>query len=83
MMKAMFGDHVQWDELKVLSGKGRPLGRVKQRCPVTGEIAPYLDPRTGVPFADVEAYKVLTELLEHEYVWSPEFGCYVGRGQAG
>ncbi|KAJ3574987.1 hypothetical protein NP233_g1393 [Leucocoprinus birnbaumii] len=79
MMKAMFGDHVKWDELKVLSGKGRPLARVKQRCPITGEIAPYLDPRTGVPFADVEAYKVLTELLEHEYAWSPEFGCYVSR----
>jgi vacuolar protein sorting-associated protein 72 len=25
-MSAMFGDHVKWEELKVLSGKGRPLG---------------------------------------------------------
>ncbi|KXN86148.1 hypothetical protein AN958_10450 [Leucoagaricus sp. SymC.cos] len=64
---------------KVLSGKGRSLGRVKQRCPITGEIAPYLDPRTGVPFANMEAYQVLTDLLEHQYQWSPELGCYVGR----
>ncbi|KAF9446774.1 hypothetical protein P691DRAFT_803401 [Macrolepiota fuliginosa MF-IS2] len=83
MMKAMFGDHVKWEELKALSGKGRPLGRVKQRCPITGQIAPYLDPRTGVPFADVEAYKVLTDILEHRYVWSPELGCYVGRDDEG
>lgn len=53
------------------------LARVKQRCPITGEIAPYLDPRTGIPFADVEAYKILTDLLEHGYVWSPELGCYI------
>jgi len=25
-MSAMFGDHVQWDEVKVFTGKGRPLG---------------------------------------------------------
>jgi YL1 nuclear protein C-terminal domain len=25
-MSAMFGDHVRWDELKVFTGKGRPLG---------------------------------------------------------
>jgi hypothetical protein len=25
-MSAMFGNHVKWEELKVLSGKGRPLG---------------------------------------------------------
>lgn len=102
MMKAMFGDHIKWEELKVLSGKGRPLsksatvhlagwsakcflwlGRVKQRCPITGQIAPYLDPRTGVPFADVEAFKVLSDILEHHYVWSPELGCYVGRDEEG
>jgi len=27
LMKAMFGDHVKWDELKVLSGKGRPSSK--------------------------------------------------------
>ena len=40
----------------------------------------YLDPRTGVPYADVRAFKVLTELLEHEYIWNAELGCYVGKG---
>lgn len=97
-MTAMFGDHVKWEELKVLSGKGRPLskplrnrllinsthfslslGRVKQRCLVTGQIAPYLDPRTGVPFANIEAYKTISDILDHRYAWSPDLGCYAGR----
>lgn len=56
---------------------------MKQKCPITGQIAPYLDPRTGVPFADVEAYKVLSDILEHHYIWSPELGCYVGRDEEG
>jgi hypothetical protein len=39
----------------------------------------YLDPRTGVPYADVRAFKILTDLLEHEYIWNAELGCYVGK----
>ena len=26
LMTSMFGDHIKWDEVKVLAGKGRPLG---------------------------------------------------------
>lgn len=94
-MKAMFGDHVRWDEVKVYTGKGRPMctfqfkfpsshfasdgfmtARPKHICPITGKQAAYLDPRTGVPYADVRAFKVLTDLLEHEYIWNAELGCY-------
>ncbi|KAF5376895.1 hypothetical protein D9615_007200 [Tricholomella constricta] len=82
-MAAMFGAHVKWDELKVYVGKGRPLSRPKQRCPVTGKPAKYLDPRTGVPFADLRAYEVLTRILNHEYSWNPTFGCYVGQEAPG
>ena len=55
--------------------------RPKHICPITGKQAVYLDPRTGVPYADVRAFKVLTELLEHEYIWNAELGCYVGKGE--
>jgi hypothetical protein len=55
------------------------LARVKQRRPNTGEIALHLDPRTSIPFADGEAYKILTDLPEHGCVWSPELGCYMFR----
>lgn len=79
-MESMFGDHVKWDEVKVFVGKNRPLSRPRQTCPITGRQAHYLDPRTGVPYTDSNAYKVLTQILQHEYVWSPSLGCYVDRG---
>ncbi|KAL0579773.1 hypothetical protein V5O48_002267 [Marasmius crinis-equi] len=75
-MEAVFGGHVKWEDAKVYSGKSRPLSRLRQTCPITGLQAKYLDPRTGVPFADVQAYEVLTGLISHDYVWSPELGCY-------
>ncbi|KAG7090963.1 hypothetical protein E1B28_010031 [Marasmius oreades] len=75
-MEALFGDHVRWEDVKVYSGKSRPLSRIRQTCPITGLQAKYLDPRTGIPFADVRAYKVITGLLSHSYVWCPELGCY-------
>ncbi|KAK2459754.1 hypothetical protein APHAL10511_008186 [Amanita phalloides] len=66
-MKALFGDRVRWDEVKVYVGKGRPMSRPKLICPITGKQAMYLDPRTGVPYADARAFKVLTGLLKHEH----------------
>jgi len=81
-MQTMFGDHVNWEEVKVYTGKNRPLSRPKRTCPITGKQANYFDPRTGVPYADVRAYKVLTGILNHEYVWSPTMRCYVGKEES-
>ncbi|KAF5311818.1 hypothetical protein D9619_003597 [Psilocybe cf. subviscida] len=75
-MTAIFGDHVKWDQVKGFVGKQRPLHRPRQTCPITGWQAHYMDPRTGVPYADSQAYKILTSLLNHEYVWNPSLGCY-------
>ncbi|CAA7267690.1 unnamed protein product [Cyclocybe aegerita] len=79
-MQAMFGNHVKWDEVKVFTGKNRPLSRPRQTCPITGRQAHYLDPRTGVPYTDSHAYKVLTQLLRHEYVWNAATGSYFDHG---
>ncbi|KAH7910015.1 YL1 nuclear protein-domain-containing protein [Hygrophoropsis aurantiaca] len=76
-MAAMFGDHVRWEELRVFTGKQRPLSRPHRTCPITGLTAKYLDPRTGVPFANTDAYCTLTKMLNHEYVWSDALGCYI------
>ncbi|TFK47919.1 hypothetical protein OE88DRAFT_1738049 [Heliocybe sulcata] len=78
-MEALFGDHVDWEEVKVFVGRGRPLSRPVAKCPITGQPAPYLDPRTGVPFADVRAWQVLTGILDHGYVWNSALGCYVDK----
>ncbi|TFK89270.1 hypothetical protein K466DRAFT_584757 [Polyporus arcularius HHB13444] len=78
-MTAMFGDHADWQNLRVYTSKGRPLTRPAQICPITGKVAKYLDPRTNVPYADLGAYRVLSAILRHEHVWSPRLGCYVSR----
>ncbi|KAF8641545.1 hypothetical protein AX16_009922 [Volvariella volvacea WC 439] len=82
-MRAMFGEHVNWEEIKVYIGKGRPLARPQPVCPITGLPAKYKDPRSGVPYADSRAFRILTQILKHEYVWSKELGCYVGRRESG
>lgn len=46
-------------------------GRQIQTCPITGLSARYRDPRTGVPYANLGAFRILSRLLAHEYVWSP------------
>lgn len=53
--------------------------RPRERCPITGLAANYLDPRTGVPYANVFAFQEINKVLEHDYVWNGEFGCYVGQ----
>ena len=53
--------------------------RPRERCPITGLAANYLDPRTGVPYANAFAFQEINKILEHEYVWNEEFGCYVGQ----
>lgn len=77
-MRAMFGDH-PWDDMRVFVGRSRPLARPKQICPITGRPARYLDPRTGVPYADLNAFRTLTRILSYEYAWSDALGCYVAR----
>ncbi|KAF7312196.1 YL1-C domain-containing protein [Mycena indigotica] len=79
-MTAMFGAHVNWEEMQVYSGTDRPLTRPTPTCPITGRLARYCDPQTGVPFADLEAYQSLQRVLNHEFIWNSSLGAYVGHG---
>lgn len=82
-MEGMFGGHAKWEDVKVYSTKNRPMSRPRERCPVTGLAANYVDPRTGIPYANVFAYQEISKILQHDYVWNEEFGCYVGQEEAG
>lgn len=80
-MDAMFGKHADWDNVRVYVGKNRPSTRQVQVCPITGLSARYRDPRSGVPYANLGAFRILSRLLAHEYVWSPNGapgGVFVG-----
>ncbi|KAG8737928.1 hypothetical protein FRC10_007533 [Ceratobasidium sp. 414] len=76
-MRAVFGDHADWSEV-LMNGAKSNGARTTPICAITGLDAPYRDPRTGIPYANAYAYKTLTRLLQHEFVWSQEKGCYVG-----
>lgn len=54
-------------------------------CPVTGKVARYRDPKTQVPYANLEAYRVIQTCLAQDMPWSSEAGVYLGneRGAAG
>ncbi|KAL1668751.1 YL1 nuclear protein-domain-containing protein [Schizophyllum commune] len=77
-MSAVFGDHVEWTSVKAYTSTRRPTARIRHICPITGRFAPYIDPRTGVPFANVKAYKTLTAVLDHQFSWNKELGAYTG-----
>ncbi|KAL1751907.1 YL1 nuclear protein-domain-containing protein [Schizophyllum commune] len=77
-MSAVFGDHVEWTSVKAYTSTRRPTARIRHICPITGRLAPYIDPRTGVPFANVKAYKTLTAVLDHQFSWKKELGAYTG-----
>lgn len=51
-------------------------------CPFTGKVAPYMDPQTGIPFANVAAFAKSRETLRHEWVWDNGMGCYVEKEDA-
>ncbi|KAF9586275.1 hypothetical protein BGW38_007556 [Lunasporangiospora selenospora] len=48
----------------------------KPMCPITGLPAKYKDPRSGIPYANKEAYKILQNVVRHGYVWSNGLNAY-------
>lgn len=47
-------------------------------CPITGYPAKYLEPHSGIPYADIRGFKIIQGLLAHQYVWSESLECYIG-----
>ncbi|KAG0332787.1 hypothetical protein BG004_001100 [Podila humilis] len=45
-------------------------------CLITGLPAKYKDPKTGIPYANKEAYKILQNAARHGYVWSNTLNAY-------
>ncbi|KAG2209041.1 hypothetical protein INT46_008442 [Mucor plumbeus] len=61
------------DWLKRPSKPNRPV-----ICPITGEVARYKDPSTGIPYANITAYQVIKACLYHEMRWASTSGLYLG-----
>ncbi|TLS22869.1 uncharacterized protein PpBr36_06068 [Pyricularia pennisetigena] len=50
-------------------------------CVITNHLAKYRDPKTGLPFANMNAYKAIRRLTEGNYKWSSILGTWVGTGE--
>ncbi|CAG8548303.1 27879_t:CDS:2, partial [Dentiscutata erythropus] len=57
--------------------KKKPQRAKKVLCPFTGLIAKYKDSKTGIPYANVEAYSRIQKLLQHKYIWSETHSAYI------
>ena len=57
----------------------KPVKHNPELCPITTMPAKYRDPKTGIGYANMWAYKMLQEAREHKFTWSSMLGCYVGR----
>jgi vacuolar protein sorting-associated protein 72 len=66
----VLGTHVDWSRYAIVPARNRPLRPRQSVCPITGLPAVYPDPRTGIAFANLEAYVNITKLLDGAYRWS-------------
>lgn len=93
-LKIILGDHVDWDDVKYIPARNRPMSEylsatlpcdadamVAKRpaiCPFTGRPAKYRHPETMIPYATPEGYKQIEALLQQRYCWSAEANCWFG-----
>lgn len=50
----------------------------KPKCAVTGWAAKYTDPKTGLPYADLQTYKIVQRMVAGGSAWSGFLGAWVG-----
>ncbi|KAF1822484.1 uncharacterized protein K489DRAFT_395082 [Dissoconium aciculare CBS 342.82] len=74
------------EELRYLTAKMRKRGAeqllppapTKTRCALTSWPAKFKDPKTGLPYADLQSYKLIQRILAGGCSWSSLLGAWVG-----
>ncbi|KAK3676169.1 hypothetical protein LTR78_003919 [Recurvomyces mirabilis] len=76
------------DELRYLLAKqstrraavsNMPAPPEKPHCSlIPSKVASYRDPNTGLPYLDLQCYKIIQRVLAGGCQWSPVLGCWVG-----
>lgn len=51
---------------------------IKPKCAITGWHAKFRDPKTGLPYADLQTYKIVQRMVAGGCGWSGLLGCWVG-----
>ncbi|EPQ30504.1 uncharacterized protein PFL1_02030 [Pseudozyma flocculosa PF-1] len=68
--RVLLGDHCSWSSVPIVPARNRPLRPRQSICPITGLPALYRDPRTGIPYANAKAYKIITDVLKSRFIWT-------------
>ncbi|CAO1615617.1 unnamed protein product [Jaminaea pallidilutea] len=63
---ALLGTHSDWSSPKIVPSRHRPLKPRASVCAISGKMARYRDSKTGLPFADVRAARLLSQLREQK-----------------
>ncbi|WVO23755.1 uncharacterized protein IAS62_005112 [Cryptococcus decagattii] len=79
-LQIVLGSHVEWDKLKVIPSRNRPINRQIPLCPFTNLPAKYRHPTTLIPFATKDGYQAIEALLQNRYEWV-EHGGWWGAGE--
>ncbi|KIR40911.1 hypothetical protein I307_05325 [Cryptococcus deuterogattii 99/473] len=79
-LQVVLGSHVEWDKLKVIPSRNRPINRPIPLCPFTNLPAKYRHPTTLIPFATKDGYQEIEALLLNRYEWVEEGGWW-GAGE--
>jgi vacuolar protein sorting-associated protein 72 len=66
----LFGSHVNWSQYPIVPARNRPLRPRQSVCPITGLPAIYKDPRSGIAYANKEAYQSLTRVMAGQHQWT-------------
>lgn len=63
---ALLGSHSDWSSPEIVPSRHRPLKPRASVCAISGKMARYRDSKTGLPFADVRAARLLSQLREQK-----------------
>lgn len=66
----LLGSHVNWSQYLMVPARNRPLRPRQSVCPITGLPALYKDPRSGIAYANKEAYQLITQVIAGHYRWT-------------
>lgn len=76
-LSIVLGDHVDWNNVRVIPARNRPINRKRPMDPLAGTPAKYRHPESMMPYTTVESFKTIESVLAGSYFWS-EAGFWAG-----
>ncbi|GMG06012.1 unnamed protein product [[Candida] boidinii] len=66
-------EEVEEEEIKIITpspvGIYLPDGK-RKKCPISGRLAQYFDPQSGIPYNSVDSFRILRDVQDDMYYWA-------------